>query len=74
MFAPVFERPPEFENIQEGDDVVLRCKIRGQPSPTVIWVRHGYMLTHSNKYEDNFMRSNHSISIFSSFFRTKYLN
>ncbi|XP_075588793.1 LOW QUALITY PROTEIN: titin-like [Dermatophagoides farinae] len=48
--APLFERPPEIENIHEGDDVLLKCKIRAQPPATVRWVRHGYMLTHTNKY------------------------
>lgn len=48
---PVFERPPEIENIREGDDVVLKCNIRANPPPTIKWVRHGYMLSHSNKYQ-----------------------
>lgn len=50
IFAPVFEKPPEIDNIHEGQTVHLRCKIQANPQPNVVWVRHGCMLSHNNKY------------------------
>ncbi|KAH9390148.1 hypothetical protein TYRP_007700, partial [Tyrophagus putrescentiae] len=49
-FAPIFERPPEIDNIVEGQSVLLRCQIRANPAPTVRWIRNGRVLSHSNKY------------------------
>lgn len=46
----MFERPPEIENIVEGQDVVLRCSIRANPAPEVRWIRNGRVLVSNNKY------------------------
>ncbi|KAK2497109.1 hypothetical protein MC885_006689 [Smutsia gigantea] len=47
--APVFQVEPQDVTVRSGDDVALQCQAKGEPVPTVEWLRAGQPLRASRR-------------------------
>ena len=41
------------QQVVEGNDVMLKCNVTGNPYPVIIWRRNGSVITESTKYSVN---------------------
>ncbi|XP_022243271.1 titin-like [Limulus polyphemus] len=46
---PIFEKPPVGGNFVDGGDAHFECKIRGNPTPEVVWSRRGMPIKNDQK-------------------------
>ena len=48
---PEFIIPPSPVYVAKGDNAVLKCRVTGQPPPSVIWSKNSETIKHGSKYK-----------------------
>lgn len=52
--GPTFVEKPRITSHQGGKLVVMECKVRSDPKPTIVWYREGQQVTESSKIKISF--------------------